>query len=532
MHIPITTRQRGSSSLTLWLGLILAVALLVLGVVGALNVPRAMTPSAAGTTLASQPMTAIESTLRVSPDNPRYFADSSGHLVYLTGSHTWSNLQDGGFSNPPPEFDYTAYLDFLADNHHNFFRLWAWENGKWGAGWSDDFWIEPMPYARTGPGTALDGGPKYDVSMFNQAYFDRLRARVVEAQDRGMYVSIMLFNGWSLDDKDLGGANPWHAHPFQADNNVNGINGDPNGDDSGQETHSLQIDAITALQEQYVKHVIDTVNDLDNVLYEISNESGSQSQDWQYHMIQLIKEYEATKPKQHPVGITVEYPGGDNGELWRSNADWISPNGSLDDIPPNDGSKVVLLDTDHLCGICGDRAWLWKSVTRGYNPLLMDPYDGVNWGFPPGYAPTDPTWVSLRLNMGYARMYAERMDLAHMTPQGELCSTGYCLAKPTPAAAAYLVYAPDGGTFTVDLSATAGDVHVEWFNPATGATTVLDDIAAGAVQSFTPPFDGDAVLYLYQDAAPADEPNKAFLPLVEHRQATGSATGYGPCDAP
>jgi len=27
----------------------------------------------------------------------------------------------------------------------------------------------------------------------------------------------------------------------------------------------------------------DTVNDLDNVLYEISNESGPQSAEWQYH---------------------------------------------------------------------------------------------------------------------------------------------------------------------------------------------------------------------------------------------------------
>jgi hypothetical protein len=33
--------------------------------------------------------------LRVSPDNPRYFVDSStGKIIYLTGTHTWSNLQD------------------------------------------------------------------------------------------------------------------------------------------------------------------------------------------------------------------------------------------------------------------------------------------------------------------------------------------------------------------------------------------------------------------------------------------------------
>ena len=39
--------------------------------------------------------------LRVSGENPRYFADSQGHPVYLTGSHTWSNLVDMGPADPP-----------------------------------------------------------------------------------------------------------------------------------------------------------------------------------------------------------------------------------------------------------------------------------------------------------------------------------------------------------------------------------------------------------------------------------------------
>jgi hypothetical protein len=44
-----------------------------------------------------------------------------------------------------------------------------------------------------------------------------------------------------------------------------------------------------------VRKVIDTLNDLDNVLYEITNETAIYSEDWQYHNIRYIKEYEATK---------------------------------------------------------------------------------------------------------------------------------------------------------------------------------------------------------------------------------------------
>lgn len=59
----------------------------------------------------------------------------------------------------------------------------------------------PLPYQRTGPGTASDGAPKFNLNQFNQAYFDRLRSRVIAARDRGFYVSIMLFQGWSIEKK-------------------------------------------------------------------------------------------------------------------------------------------------------------------------------------------------------------------------------------------------------------------------------------------------------------------------------------------
>src|SRR5688572_1320320 len=53
--------------------------------------------------------------LRVSASNSRYFTTPTGRVVYLTGSHTWNNLQDGGVVGSPLSgvFDYDAYLDFL-----------------------------------------------------------------------------------------------------------------------------------------------------------------------------------------------------------------------------------------------------------------------------------------------------------------------------------------------------------------------------------------------------------------------------------
>ena len=46
------------------------------------------------------PLSVAAGPLRVHPENPRYFTDGSGKAIYLTGSHTWSNLQDQGMTGP------------------------------------------------------------------------------------------------------------------------------------------------------------------------------------------------------------------------------------------------------------------------------------------------------------------------------------------------------------------------------------------------------------------------------------------------
>lgn len=437
-------------------------------------------------------------TLRVSLNNPRYFADSNGKTIYLTGTHTWSNLQDNGLSDPPPVFNYLEYLDFLVANNHNFFRLWTWEEAKWYTDTTKDYWFEPLPYFRGGQELAKDGKPKFDLTKFNQLYFDRLRQRVSEAKKRNIYVSIMLFNGWSIEDKTKLG-NPWQGHPYHRDNNINQIDGDLNRNERGEETHTLEIPAVTSLQEAYVKKVIDTVNDLDNVLYEISNESSPGSHQWQYHLINYIKTYEKSKPKQHPVGMTVEWPEGDNSKLFDSPADWISLNGDINNPPIADGSKVILADTDHICGICGDRSWVWKSFTRGENPIFMDVYDGamplVEPPIPPNPLSYEP-WVSLRRNLGYTLTYANRMNLAAMKPHPELVSTGYCLANLTDGNPEYLIYVPLGKKVTVDFSTVNKTISGEWFNPSKNLVSREISIAGGRRYSFLPPFQGDAVLYL------------------------------------
>jgi Family of unknown function (DUF6298)/Putative collagen-binding domain of a collagenase len=409
--------------------------------------------------------------LRVHPTNPRYFTDGSGKAIYVTGSHTWTNLTDQVADLPA--FDFYEYLDFLQSHNHNFIRLWAANYN-----FQHD---SPYVHPRTGPGNALDGKPRFDLSQIDRAYLKRLRIRVTAARDRGIYVSIMLFDGLHVALPE-----DWAREAYNGANNINGIDGDPDDNGIGSESYTLAIPALTAFQDAYVRKVIDTLNDFDNVLYEICNEAGPDSTAWQYHMIDLIHTYESGKPKQHLVGMTFQAPGGSNQALFDSGAKWISPNdadGYTNGPPAGTGSKVVLVDTDHLCGTCADRMWPWKNFLRGHNFLLMDPYYPNVSG---------PSFEQTRKAMGDTLNYAHKMNLAATTPQPSLSSTGYVLANP---GSEYLVYQDSSGPFTVNLQ--AGDYAYEWFDPSTGNVVQTGALsAASGSSSFSPPFSGDAVLYL------------------------------------
>ena len=171
---------------------------------------------------------------------------------------------------------------------------------------------------------------------------------------------------------------------------------------------------------------------------------------------------------------------------------------------------MILSDTDHLWGIGGNQAWVWKSFCRGMNPLFMDPYlkpggeEGADGREGQASSWTDhlmdglvldPKWDAIRKSLGYTRACANRMEMARTAPHDELASSRYCLANP---GAEYLLYLPEGGTATVDLSDAGGMLEVEWLHPGTGETSASGTVTGGARRAFTAPFEGDAVLYLFK----------------------------------
>jgi hypothetical protein len=303
----------------------------------------------------------------------------------------------------------------------------------------------------------------------------------------------------------------WAGNPFNRQNNINGVDGDLDGDGKGDSQVIPLPVGVDAIQKAYVRKVIDTVADLDNALYEISNESEPNSAGWQLQLVSYIKDYQSGRldgrvRKQQPVGMTA-YSSVDNAGLFRSAADWVSPGSVsfdasdeayINDPPAADGQRVSILDSDHLFfslivnNPAAGRNWVWKSFLRGHNPILMENIFQDSTGRAVPTSTGDAGFMTARAAMGHTRRYADKMNLISMTPSGDLASTGYALAHP---GSEYLIYQPQSQPFTVNL--IPATYSYEWFDTVSG-----DVVANGAViakageSSFTAPFVGDAVLYL------------------------------------
>jgi hypothetical protein len=459
--------------------------------------------------------------LKVS-SNPNYFQDASGRALLLAGSHTWNNLQDWGADGTPQALDYDAYVAFLVKHGHNFTLLWRTELPKFcglptTANSPPDLTTSPHPWPRTGPGTASDGGPKFDLSKFDQAYFDQLRARVSKLNDAGIYAGVYLFTGEWLSVYRCGG----DGYPLGGSNNINGID-DGGGDGSMSMTAP---NAVTGIQDAMVEKTIDVLNDLPNVLWIVSEEAASNTLWWQGHAIAHARAYEAGKKLQHPIGLAA-ITGDPDSTIYDSDADWVAPFAKLSPSTTcGSGTpkcKVNVNDSDHsYFGMWNDtaqtnRQYAWENFARGDQVAFMDPYvvyyprENRNLCVSPGHAictGPDARWDNFRDNLGYILAYSRKLNLKAAQPSTTLCSTGYCLGQTPAVGAELLVYAPDGGAVTVDLSASAGRMmSYEWFDPATGKVVSMGTVPGGnGKQSFATPgaVAGDSVLYVVDSAGHA-----------------------------
>jgi hypothetical protein len=233
--------------------------------------------------------------LRLDVSNYRYCYFRGKPMILLgSGEHYGSVMNTA--------FDYSLYVETIAKAGLNHTRLFSGVYHEV----PGDFGIvkntlgpEPKdflcPWVRSTTTGAVDGLNKFDLSRWNEKYFERLSDFMDTTSHHNIVVEMNLFCPFYHDRM-------WNVSPLNARNNINGI-----GDMKRTEVYTLRDDRMQALQDELVRRISATLREFDNFYFEICNEAyfGGVTLDWQKHIAKLIVDTEGPLPKHHLISQNI-----------------------------------------------------------------------------------------------------------------------------------------------------------------------------------------------------------------------------------
>ena len=229
--------------------------------------------------------------LSLHPANPHYFLFRGQPAILITsGEHYGAVLN--------LDFDYIPYLNELQSKGLNHTRTFSGTYREVPSSFGiTENTLAPKPnrylapWARSTVPGYFDGGNKFDLSRWDEAYFRRLTNFVAQAGRRGIVVEVNLF--CPLYDEVL-----WQANPMNDRNNVNGVGKCPR-----DEVYTLAHEDLTRIQKAVTRKIIEALQEFDNIYFEVCNEPwcGNVAPAWQDEIISTIVSTEAALPARHLI---------------------------------------------------------------------------------------------------------------------------------------------------------------------------------------------------------------------------------------
>ncbi len=444
----------------------------------------------------AQPMIPIA----LHPDNPHYFIFRGKPTILITSAEHYGAVLN-------LDFDYIPYLDEL---HARGFNLTRTFTGVYvehpGAFRIQNNTLAPVsgrficPWARSFTPGYANGGNKFDLNAYDDAYFQRLKDFCHQAGQRDIVVEVVLFCPYYGDEQ-------WNLSPLKASNNVNGL-----GDVPREEALTLVHLDLVAVQEAMVRKVVHELRDFDNIYYEVCNEPyfGGVTIDWQNHIIATIVDAETDVPAKHLIAQNIANGSAridnPNPDVSIFNFHYASP---PDAVKVNYGLNTVIgFDETGFKGTADlpYRTDGWHFLLAGggiYNHLdysfTAEQEDGT-FTFPDsqpgGGGPV------LRRQLQILKDFLYSFDFLKMAPDDTVIkggmpsgATARALAEP---GTAYAIYIQGGSQVNLMLDIPAGDYRAEWLNPHTGAIDRAQDVShdGGNLTLASPPYSEDIALRL------------------------------------
>jgi hypothetical protein len=237
--------------------------------------------------------------LTIHPDNPHYFLFRGKPTVFIGSTEHYGAVMN-------LDFDYVKYLDELAACGMNITRTFS------------GVYVEPQkafgilkntmapaperyitPWARGSETGYSNGGNKFDLSKWDEAYFSRLKDFLTEAGKRNIVVELDLFS--CIYDTVQ-----WKLSPLYYSNNINNL---PIVRD-WKEVLSLSHPELLAEQEKMVKKITSELMDFDNLYYEVCNEpyfgDTIALRQWEEHMTAVVADAEKDFKYRHLISNNVQ----------------------------------------------------------------------------------------------------------------------------------------------------------------------------------------------------------------------------------
>lgn len=438
--------------------------------------------------LSSQPVS-------LHPQNPHYFLIKGKPSVLITSAEHYGAVINTGF-------DYKKYLQTLHDEGMNYTRIFIGSYveipGSFGIMYNT---LAPevgnflAPWKRVDETGLFGNEKKFDLNVWEPAYFDRLKDFVKLAGDLGITVEVTLFCS-TYDDRF------WERHPFNPGNNINSIPANL----ERKKSNTMQNSTLFAFQQKLVEKIVAELNGFDNLFYEIQNEPWSddpqkvmrtlrtldppteqgdwykwaemaspESLEWQKLIAKIIVDSENALPKKHLIA--------QNYTNFMHSLDKVEPNISLlnfhyvwpEAVWLNYGwNRPVCFDESGFAGN-SDSTYLrqaWQFILAGgsvFNNLDYSFYIGKEDGTGKNTAPGGGS-TNLRKQLTYLRAFIESMDFIKMQPDFSVVNLapGLQVQAISQHGKQYALILTGVATKWVKLNLPKGKYRFEFISPYSG----------------------------------------------------------------
>ncbi len=466
--------------------------------------------------------------IRLDPRNPHYFLYQGKTVALITSGEHYGSVINA-------DFDYHKYLATIAADGLNYTRLFG---GSYVEAPGTSFGIKRntlapapgrliLPWARSSEPGYAGGGNKFDLEKWDPEYFRRLRDFMAEAQRRGVVVEISLFSSQY-------GEPQWKLSPFHAGNNVN-----QTGAIDRNDINTLHNGNLLAIEERYVRKLVDEANSYPNVIFEIQNEPWSDhpvltdvvnpylrppardqypnsieaadpdSIAWQTRVAEWIASEEAKLTQKHLVAqcysnfrlpVRSLIPGADVVNFHYAYAEAVRMNYGL--------NKAIAYDETGFLGRGEDayRRQAWNFMLAGGSV-----FDALDYSFSVGREdgtdaePNGPGGGSpeFRKELGILVKFLAGLPLEAMKPNDGAVThaAGVRAHVLSSARGVYAIYLDGNGPTSLDLRLPPGRYRGEWLDTKTGETrpVVAFKASGGTHVLQSPAFTNGIALQLARD---------------------------------